>query len=311
MTNNKNNLLNRNCYSIFFNLEKNCNNYTCPPKPPKKNSAWACTCSADLFEHSWEEYSWWTCLQSLPFSLFISIHFWEVSVITRNSYLLVALLASFSKYHNFWIKCPNNLLFPFTVGNWLQVSELSLGEIHFFSVDIVSLVFPFIICHGFGLPGEFVWYSCSIGSGGSGFQMFPYSWQTCYSFTQHMAIEYICHGLWKMLEQTKYWIRLTTVQTFYSFQYLTEISSLEFHNYIMGEIKRTKVAQHVKDLLQFRKPGFSPWVGKIPWRRQWQLTPVLLAGEFHGRRDWEAYSPWGCKESDTTEGLTVSVFSRR
>ena len=38
------------------------------------------------------------------------------------------------------------------------------------------------------------------------------------------------------------------LQTFYSFQYLTEISSLEFHNYIMGEIKSTKMAQKVKDL---------------------------------------------------------------
>ena len=115
-------------------------------------------------------------------------------------------------------------------------------------MGIVSLVFPFTICHGFGLPGKFVWYSCSIGSGGSGFQMFPYSWQTCYSFTQHIAIEYICHGLWKMLEQTKCWASLTMLQTFYSFQYLTEISSLEFHNYIMGEIKSTKMSQKVKDL---------------------------------------------------------------
>ena len=31
-------------------------------------------------------------------------------------------------------------------------------------------------------------------------------------------------------------------------------------------------------------PGFYPWVGKIPWRREWQSTPVLLSGEFHGHR---------------------------
>ena len=30
--------------------------------------------------------------------------------------------------------------------------------------------------------------------------------------------------------------------------------------------------------------GFSPWVRKIPWRRKWQPTPVLLPGEFHGQR---------------------------
>ena len=37
-----------------------------------------------------------------------------------------------------------------------------------------------------------------------------------------------------------------------------------------------------KILLQCGRPGFSPWVGKIPWRRAWQPTPVLLPGE----------SPW-------------------
>ena len=47
----------------------------------------------------------------------------------------------------------------------------------------------------------------------------------------------------------------------------------------------------------------SPWVGKIPWRRKWQPTPVLLPGESHGLRILVGYSPWGRKESDTTEWL--------
>jgi len=41
-----------------------------------------------------------------------------------------------------------------------------------------------------------------------------------------------------------------------------------------------------------------PWVGRIPWRRAWQ---VLLPGESHGQRSLVGYSPWGRKESDTTE----------
>ena len=45
------------------------------------------------------------------------------------------------------------------------------------------------------------------------------------------------------------------------------------------------------------------WVGKIPWRRKWQPTPVLLPGKFHGWRSLVGYSPWGRKESDTTEQL--------
>ena len=44
-------------------------------------------------------------------------------------------------------------------------------------------------------------------------------------------------------------------------------------------------------------------MGKIPWRRKWHPTPVLLPGESHGRRSLVSYSPWGRKESDTTERL--------
>ena len=42
--------------------------------------------------------------------------------------------------------------------------------------------------------------------------------------------------------------------------------------------------------------GFDPWVGKIPWRRKWQPTPVFLLGEFHGQRSLAGYSPWGRKD---------------
>ena len=54
-----------------------------------------------------------------------------------------------------------------------------------------------------------------------------------------------------------------------------------------------------------RRPGFDPWARKIPWRREWQPTPVFLPGEFHGQRSLMGYSPWDCKESDTTERLTL------
>ena len=48
---------------------------------------------------------------------------------------------------------------------------------------------------------------------------------------------------------------------------------------------------------------FNPWVGMIPWRKEWQPTPVFLPGEFHGQRSLAGYSPWGRKESDMTERL--------
>ena len=45
-----------------------------------------------------------------------------------------------------------------------------------------------------------------------------------------------------------------------------------------------------------RRRGFDPWVGKIPWRRKWQPTPVFLPAKFHGQRSLVSYSPWGHKQ---------------
>ena len=50
-----------------------------------------------------------------------------------------------------------------------------------------------------------------------------------------------------------------------------------------------------------RRCWFYCWIGRIPWSRKWQPIPVLLPGKFHGQRNLTDYSPWGCKESDTTE----------
>ena len=55
--------------------------------------------------------------------------------------------------------------------------------------------------------------------------------------------------------------------------------------------------------LQCRRPGFNPWVGKIPSRRKWHPTPVLLPGKSHGQRSLGGYSPQGHKELDTTDRL--------
>ena len=43
--------------------------------------------------------------------------------------------------------------------------------------------------------------------------------------------------------------------------------------------------------------SFNPWVGKIPWRREWPPTPEFLPGEFHGQRSLVSYSPWGCRRA--------------
>ena len=71
-------------------------------------------------------------------------------------------------------------------------------------------------------------------------------------------------------------------------------------------------ARHVPDVkgsdgksvcLQCQRPGFDPWVGKIPWRRRRQPTPGFVPGNFHAWRSLMGYSPWGRKESYRMERL--------
>ena len=58
-----------------------------------------------------------------------------------------------------------------------------------------------------------------------------------------------------------------------------------------------------------RRPGVNPWVWKVPWRGKWRPTPVFLPGESHRQRSLVGYSPWGCKEPDTTERLPFKWYN--
>ena len=48
---------------------------------------------------------------------------------------------------------------------------------------------------------------------------------------------------------------------------------------------------------QCTRHRFDPWVGKIPWRRKRQPSPLFLPGKFHGQRTLAGYNPWGSKKS--------------
>ena len=61
-----------------------------------------------------------------------------------------------------------------------------------------------------------------------------------------------------------------------------------------------------RNCLQCRRPGFNSWGGKISWRRKWQPVPVFLLGEFHGHRSLAGYYPWGHKELDMIEWITLT-----
>ena len=53
----------------------------------------------------------------------------------------------------------------------------------------------------------------------------------------------------------------------------------------------------VKNLPAIRRLDFDPWVGKVPWRREWQPTPVFLPGEFHGQRSLAGHIVHGVAQS--------------
>ena len=60
--------------------------------------------------------------------------------------------------------------------------------------------------------------------------------------------------------------------------------------------------------LQCRRPGFNPWIGTIPWRRQWHPTPVLLPRKSHGLRSLAGYSPWVTKSRTRLSDCTSISF---
>ena len=57
----------------------------------------------------------------------------------------------------------------------------------------------------------------------------------------------------------------------------------------------SQVVLVVKNLLaisgDIKRLGFNTWIGKIPWRRAWQPTPLFLPGESHGQTNLVGYSP--------------------
>ena len=73
-------------------------------------------------------------------------------------------------------------------------------------------------------------------------------------------------------------------------------------------IKCSLVAQMVKNLPAIQETWVQSLSLEDPWMRTWQPTPVFSPGESHGQRSLVGYSPWGRKESDTTEWLHFFFF---
>ena len=79
------------------------------------------------------------------------------------------------------------------------------------------------------------------------------------------------------------------------------------------------VKNHMQ-LRSCRRHRFDPWVGKIPWRRVWQPTPLFLPGESHGQRSLAGYKPQNVPKSLTglkrlsmhmVSGIIFSLSNRK
>ena len=83
--------------------------------------------------------------------------------------------------------------------------------------------------------------------------------------------------------------------------------SLKVSVTVFEKIYRSSQVFQYRICLQYRRLRFDPWVRKISWRGKWQPTAVFLPEKCHEQRSLVSYSPWGHKESDMTEQLSLSL----
>ena len=110
----------------------------------------------------------------------------------------------------------------------------------------------------------------------------------------------LCHCLlqlyskythWYPDDQINYWVFLIELEKI-NFKFSTKFS--------LALQTATGYLSSKEPACQCRRHGFDPWVGKIPWRRKWQPTPIFLPGKSHGQRILAGYSPWGSQKESWT-----------
>ena len=85
---------------------------------------------------------------------------------------------------------------------------------------------------------------------------------------------------------------------------------MNFFAYLNVTVKYL-VAQTVKNLPAMQQRyRFNLWVRKVLCRREWLPSPVFLPGELLGQKCLVGGSPWGCKELDMAERLTLYSSQR-
>jgi len=144
----------------------------------------------------------------------------------------------------------------------------------------------------------------------------------------------LCHSPWVTKSQTQLGDWTTTIRLCLARSEAALLASshdhhlqqqyvFNMHPYISQVLL---VVQMVRIYPHCGRPRFNPWVGKIPWKREWlsipsshwewlpipsshwESLPVFLLGEFHGQRSLMGYSPWCHKELDMTATNTFIYF---
>ena len=93
------------------------------------------------------------------------------------------------------------------------------------------------------------------------------------------------------------------VRTIIIFSYCFKKQKLVYQGFPGGDSGKEPVCQ----CRRCRRCGFDPWIGKLPWRRRWQPSPVFLSEKSHGRRSLAGYSPQG-RKSQTWLSVRASWF---
>ena len=92
----------------------------------------------------------------------------------------------------------------------------------------------------------------------------------------------------------------------------TTLSSLcytaTFHAHILTSPDGASGKESAYQYRRCRRHRFYPWVGKMPWRRAWQPTPVFFPGESHGQRSLAGHSPWGRQSQACLRGPSMQAM---
>ena len=102
---------------------------------------------------------------------------------------------------------------------------------------------------------------------------------------------------WRKGQGTNLWIRCFSNKWF---KCLCRLQQLCNATCLTGLPRWFNCKEYSRWCRRHRRHGFNPWVGKIPWRREWQPSPSFLPGKSHGQRSLVGYSSWDCKKSDMT-----------